>query len=195
MAENLRKVKAVLEELFKGKDSALAKYARVRHCKYEMDLWWRYKMPLSEIDPKQKRYFSATFLKKGLSLSNADSKDVQFAMERLEHAIKDGCHGRCQRLVFALNQALIECGIEPVKDIEVFLNWLTFAYTERVDGEGNPVMEKPYNVPIWDFFDEANRKELWSELEFMLKNGKMMSMHNVASIVTLKRRFAKTFPK
>jgi hypothetical protein len=98
MAENIRSIEEILRELFEGRDAALEKYALVRHVRYEMALWHDYGFPLQEVDRRTKAYFSKKFLK-GARISEVDGVTLKKAFESLDHAVKDGCHGRCLRLV------------------------------------------------------------------------------------------------
>lgn len=186
-----RHVKEVLEELFKGRDAALEKYAKVRMVQYEMNLWRIYHLPLPEVSKQAKIYFSKRFLN-GQSIATASEKELKEAFERLDHAVKDGCHGRCERLVKELNEALEERGIKGTDKIEEFLNWLTFSYHTVDDGFGGSKTEPGYGFEIRIFDSDDNRKALWAELQFLLKSGCMMSMYEAASVAVYQRKHAKT---
>ena len=120
MAENIRSIEEILCELFKGRDAALEKYSRVRHTQYEMSLWRDYGLPLYDVDKSAKAYFSKSFLG-GAKISETDGATIKKAFEKLNHAVNDGCHGRCLRLVEELNQALTALGLRTV-DPEPFLD-------------------------------------------------------------------------
>ena len=185
MAEKIRSIEEILCELFKGRDAALEKYSRVRHTQYEMLLWRDYGLPLYEVDKKAKAHFSKSFLG-GIDIDEVDGMALRKGFEKLNHAVKDGCHGRCLRLVEELNVALIELGLRAV-DPEPFLDWLTYWYEARRGADGELIEEKPYGFPILDFSDEQNRKELWAELSLMLKSGRISSMQYATSILKSKR--------
>ena len=193
MAEELRSIEEILNELFKGRDAALEKYSRVRHTQYEMLLWRDYGLPLYDVDKSAKAYFSKKFLS-GVKIDKADGASIQKAFERLNHAVKDGCHGRCLRLVEELNQALAELGLKTV-DPEPFLDWLTYDYVAKRGTDGELVEDKPYGFPILVFSDGQNRKELWAELSLMLKSGRISSMQYATSILKSKRLHTVTISK
>lgn len=185
MAENIRKVDTILRELFRGKDSALAKYSTVRHVQYEMNLWRVHGLPLSDVRPWAKTYFARRFLG-GASVTKVTESELTEGFTRLEHAVKDGCHGRCLRLVNELNEAMKELGLDTLKNPEAFLDYMTFNKVERRDALGEVIMEKPFNVPACDFYDDRNRKVFWSELESIIKSGRMMSMVDVLLVIRYK---------
>lgn len=185
----MRTIKEILEEMFKGKDAALEKYAKVRITQYELSLWRRYGLPLSEVDKGAKAYFAQRFLGKGITV--ASSKELKDALEKLDHAVNDGCHKRCERLLSELNEALKAAGLKTVKDQEKFLNWLTFNYVTNPDHYGEPTKEPQYGFEIRIFNDKENRKEFWEELQTLLKSGRMISMQNACRIVLAKRKISK----
>lgn len=191
MAENIknetRKVDEILRELFQGRDAAIEKYAKVRHTQWEMNLWYEYGLPLKEVAGDAKQYFSKRFLNGG-KIAQASGDELKEAFTRLDHAVKDGCHGRCTKLVVELNQELSRLGLEIINEPEKFLGWLTFRYDTVPDDWGNPAVEKPYGFEIRIFHDAENRKEFWAELLPMLKAGKVMSMQNVVGIILFRRR-------
>ena len=194
--KNLTRSEEILNELFVGRDAALEKYAKVQHTLYEIDLWKEHKLPLREVSPKAKMYFSKRFLEgkkipDGLNLpGEATVEEFEKAYDSLKHAVEDGCPKRCSRLVKALNEELAVYKIEPV-DSEKFLKWLTFCYDVRKDYySGEPVMEPGFHFEIRDFYDDRNRKEFWTETKALLKEGKIMSMHDILVIVLLKRKKA-----
>lgn len=189
MAE--RNIKEILEELFSGKDAALAKYAKVRHTQYELGLTKR-GLPIYDVAPSARRYFSERFLggENVCKVYKEDRTKFDKAMEDLDHAVRDGCHGRCTRLVKELNEELAHYKIEPV-DSEKFLKWLTFCYDVRKDYLGEPITEPGFSFEIRDFYDDKNRKDFWKELKNLLKDGRIMSMSDVLKIVYLKRNNSK----
>ena len=182
-----RHVKEILEELFKGKEAALEKYSKVRMTQYEMSLWRIYKLPLSDVDGSVKQYFSKRFLN-GQRINLASEKDLRNAFERLGFAVSNGCKNRCTELVKELNEALRERGCDEVNDIDGFLDWLTFHYS-------TPAKCPLYGHEIRIFDHPKNRKEFWTELQSLLKSGRMMSMQNVSQIVLFKRNHSKPLDK
>ena len=189
-----RNVDEILNELFKGRDAALEKYAKVRHTQYELMLWTSYGVPIKEIDRQAKVYFEKRFLN-GTKMDKLSKEQVKSELETLDHAVKDGCHGRCTRLVKELNAALEALGLDSVKEIDRFLDWLTFDYVVKSDYEGKPLTEPGYGFQIRVFHDGQNRKEFWAELQLLLKSGKMMSMQDACRIVLKKRKKSKSFSK
>lgn len=186
MAE--RTIKDVLEELFKGRDAAIEKYAKVRHTLYEMNLWYRYGLPLKDVPKNVKGYFSERFLG-GKKINETTEMERAEAFKRLGHAVSDGCKLRCERLVNELNQQLEELGLMTVKDPTQFLDWLTFDYDVNRDFEGELVVERPFGFEIRLFKDERNRKEFWGEIQLLLYTyGKMKSMQDIARMVLDNRR-------
>ena len=194
--KNLTRIEEILNELFVGKDAALEKYAKVRHTYYELGvLWDKHNLPLWEVSPKAKMYFSKRFLNgKKIPDGIYDSKsgvatkeELQKGLSDLKHAVEDGCHGRCSRLVKELNRELGTFKIEPV-DSEKFLDWLTFCYSVRKDYfSGDPVIEPGFHFEVRDFYDESNREDFWYETKALLKKGEIMSMHDILVVVLLKR--------
>ena len=184
MAENVkvRGIKEILEELFKD---ALEKYALMRIMQYWLTRWCCFGLPLSDVDRSIKAHFSKSFLG-GVRIDQADEKTLREGFKRLDHAVADGCHNRCYRLVEELNVALEEMGLKKV-DIEPFLDWLTFCYVPLRGGDGELIEEKPYGFPILRFYDKQNRKEFWAETQLFLKEGRMANMQYIASIVLSKR--------
>ncbi len=189
MAEKFRSIETILTELFEGSDSALAKYAKVRHTQYEIKLWRERGLPLQDVGRDAKVCFSG-FLS-GETLAGAREGTIKKALERLDHAVKDGCHGRCTKLVKELNEALVDLGLKPVKEVEKFLDWLTYAGMPRMNFDGTPVTEKPYGFVVVAFCDKQNREEFWKELKSLLQMGRIVSMQDIERIVLLKRRAVK----
>ena len=191
MAENT-KIEEILEELFVGRDAALEKYAKVRHVKYELDLWRNNGLPLGLVERRAKKYFSVRFLG-GQNIYTAEKENPEMlekALKDLDHAVNDGCHGRCNRLVKTLNEELACRKIDPV-DSEKFLDWLTFYYDVRKDCFGNALQEPGFSFEIRDFYDDRNRREFWKELKAILKEGQITSMSDVLKIVYFKRNHLK----
>ena len=186
-----RHIKEVLEELFKGRDAALEKYAKVRLTQYEMNLWRVHNLPLPEVSGQAKQYFAARFLK-GKRINSATEAELNEAFERLGYAVSKGCKERCTELVKELNEALKELGFEEVKDIDQFLYWFTFANHTVADYDGNPTKEPKYGFEIRIFDCDKNRKEFWTEVQMLLKSGKIMSMQDVSRVILWKRKHTKT---
>ena len=194
MTENIRNIKDVLEELFKGRDAAIEKYAKVRRTLYEMELWYRFRKEgysLRDVPKNVKVYFSQRFLngeKINDKTPEAEAK-LSEGFKRLGHAVNDGCKGRCERLVDELNVQLEELGLRTIKEPTRFLDWLTFDYDVRRDHEGNPVLEKPFGFETRLFKDECNRKEFWGEIQLLLYTyGRMKSMQDICKDVLNKRQ-------
>ena len=185
-----RHIKEILEELFKGRDAALEKYAKVRMTQYEMNLWRIYAHPLSDVAGTAKQYFSKRFLD-GQKIDTASEKDLKNAFERLGFAVSNGCKNRCTELVKELNEALKELRLDGINDIDGFLDWLTFYYFVVKDFYGNPAICPRYGHEIRIFIQEKNRKEFWYELQSLLKAKRMMSMQEVGQIVSFKRKHSK----
>lgn len=185
-ASNVRSVDLILKEMFEGKDAAISKYAKVRMVQYEMERWRNYGLPLAEVDGAAKVYFSKRFLVNG-RIDKATESDLSDAFEKLGHAVKDGCAGRCTRLVIELNKALDALGLDMIGSVDKFLDWLTFDYETRYDIFGEPILEKPYGFPVREFKSDQNRKEFWAETAALLKSKRMMSVQNIIQIVLHKR--------
>lgn len=182
-----RRVDEILNELFKGNDSALAKYAKVRMTEYEMSLWKNYGLPLSEVDRASKTYFRKRFLK-DKRIEEASNKEITEAFVRLGHAVRNGTYQRCRKLIEELNDALDELGLEIVKNPDVFLDYLTFDYQERKNADGGVLLEPGYAFPIRVFYSEQNRRKFWKEIQAILKHGRIMSMQDILRIVRAKAR-------
>lgn len=186
-----RSIKEILEELFKGKDSALGKYAKVRFVQYEIGLWHGRGVPLEVINNQAKLYFSKRFLR-GVSIRTASPERIEKGLDELNHAVKDGCHGRCKRLIEELNEALKAKGLAEITQPEKFLDWLTFDYHVNRDYDGEIVKEPEYGFEIRIFHDADNRNEFWFEVQVLLKSGKIMSMQDICQIVLYKRKHSKS---
>ena len=203
MAEqiNKRTIEEILRELFAGgQKAALEKYAKVRHTLYEILLYLEHHYPLKEIDNFAKAYFSRRFLG-GKKITEATSEEMAEALKRLRYAVGDelcekdgekyfpGSHGRCLRLVNELNAALIAEGLEPLKDPEQFLKFMTFDEEVKKDALGKVIYE--YGAPVKVFHDKENRKDFWAEAQFLLKKGKMMPLPKIWVRVIHTRRNAR----
>ena len=187
-----REIKEILEEMFKGSNAALAKYARVRKTQYEIGLY-RSGMPLTEVDLASRKYFSKSFLK-GVNIMVATPEQITEGQKSLGYAVSDGCHGRCMRLVEELNRALAKLGLKTVSQPEKFLDWLTYSYEVKTDHNGNPVREQPGGFEVRIFHSDENRTEFWRELQALLKQNRMMSMQDVVKIVLDKRKKSVKIP-
>ena len=194
MAEDItkRSIREILEELFKGRDSALEKYSKVLHTLYQMNLWQTEKehgLQLNEVPRSVRVYFSQRYLN-GKKICDASESEIDNAFIRLNYAAGDtGCKGRCARLVDELNLALDDLGLDMIKEPEKFIGWLTFDYDVRKDEMGNPVIEKPFSFEVRIFKDARNRKEFWAEVQLLMDTyGRMMSMQDVLKTVLRKRR-------
>lgn len=190
MSENTREIKVILEELFKGNGAALNKYAKVRMTQYEINLWKKSGMPIEWVDKSAKSYFSSRFLG-GKRITNATPAELQKAYESLDHAVRDGCHGRCVKLMTELNETFVALGLSPVNQIDKFLDFVTFYYEVRKDDQGNTVREKPGGFEVRVFHSDENRRELWLELQALMKQNRMMSIPDVCKIMLYKRRHSK----
>ena len=155
-----------------------------------MNLWRQLHLPLSEVGATEKRYFSTRFLH-GTKIDKASKEDLEKAFDELEHAVGDGCKGRCQRLVDELNEALCELGLAEVQQPQNFLKWLVNDYEVKRDDNDQVVIEKPYGFEIRIFHDAENRKEFWAEAQALLKSDRMMSMQDICKVVLHKRRHSK----
>ena len=205
MAENLRSVDVIMAELFEGlrttkrdgttkkEEAALKKYEKVRWVQFEMNYYRKHILPLSEIHAQAKMYFSKRFLD-GEYISQVDPTDLEKAYKSLDHAVNDGCHGRCYRLVVELNEALTSNGVRSVGDIEALLNWLTFSPVERKDSEGNPIMEKPYYIPVVDFTNREHLEQFYKVWKEYYKKGFLLSMQDTFRIVDIMSK-SKKLPK
>ena len=189
MAEQIRTIEEILRELFAGgQNAALEKYAKVRHTFYEIRLYWWHQFPLEEIDGFAKGYFSKRFLD-GKRIDQATQEEMVAALTRLRYAVGDepcerdgeeyfpGSHGRCLRLVNELNAALVVEGLEPLKDPERFLKFMTFDEEVKRDALGKVIYE--HGVPVNVFHDKENRKDFWAEVQPLLKKGKMMPLQAI----------------
>ena len=184
---------ATKDEKGKAAKSALEQYAKVRHTQYELNLWRFYGVPLGQVDRKAKAYFSERFLH-GKGIREVDGRTRDAAFDRLDHAVKDGCHGRCVRLMEELNACLKAQGLKPVK-IEEFLDFLTFNYRTRDDGYGNPVQEPGYSFDIRDFVDEYYRVRFREELQLLEKTRCQMAMQDILKLIRFKMENSKILKK
>ena len=186
MAE--RQIKDILMELFSDSDAALVKYAKVRHVQYEMELWYKHHC---DIDKGVKAYFVLRFLN-GKRISDCGRGEIREALDKLDHAVKDGCHGRCVRLITELNKAFEEKDIEQLQNIEAFLDFVTFDYETRRDEYTNELVCEPgYGFEIRVFHDTENRSAVWKKIKSLLDKGKMMPISRVCQILGIERKFSK----
>ncbi|MBQ3296557.1 hypothetical protein IJH01_00280 [Candidatus Saccharibacteria bacterium] len=188
------------ELFFVGKDekgkttkSALEQYAKVRHTQYELSLWRYHGVPLGQVNSGAKTYFSEKFLH-GSSIREVDSKALDAAFEKLGHAVKDGCHGRCARLMEELNACLGSQGLKTVK-VEEFLDFLTFNYRTRDDEYGYPLKEPGYSFEIRDFVDEYYREQFREELKHLEKSRRQMAMQDILKIIRFRMDNSKFLKK
>ena len=204
MAENLRSYFEILDEMFIGSSAALEKYAKVRITQYEMNLWRKHRLPLSEVDKKAKRYFSVRFLGEGQRIDKASTEALNKAFESLHFAVgKDsgdpalcsGCHQRCLRLANELNEALARDGLEQIPDVEKFLDFMTFDYDVRTDENGQAIEEKPYGFVIRIFHDVENRRDFRLMLKMLKEEGLEMSMQDIWKMIHFKRKHSKQVAK
>ena len=192
MTENIEKNDVsrffeIMDELFQGRDAALVKYAKVRHTLYEMN-YYRRGYSLSEVNPAAKVYFAKRFLPQGVTIRTATEQQLEEAYDRLEHAVKDGCHGRCIRLVEEMNLILKKNNLEPLNNPDKFLAYFSFNYKQREDEFGNPAFEPGRGDPILDFRDKDNRTEFYSVVKFLEKQKIMLSPIEIGKIVVKLRK-------
>ena len=205
MAENItstRSYEEILGEIFFGKDAALDKYARVRKTLYEMELYLKYGLDLCEVEPAAKAYFSKRFLS-GQRIEKASKAEFTKAMTSLRYAagldidgnvVETGCRQRCRRLMIELNSALADAGLDTVRDIDWFLDYLTFDYGQVLNDDGSPKTEPGYQFEIRIFYSDENRFWFRKELEHLFKDGLRMSMQDVYKLSRYRRKRAKKAP-
>lgn len=198
MAEQIknREYEDILKELFGGgEEAALAKLAKVRRTEYEMNLWRKHNLPLSEIPGKYRMYFRRRFLN-SVSIEKATQKELDEAFYRLRCAVgmqvnaggeHTGCYMRCLRLVGELNSALARNRLKTVEP-GAFLDWLTFDFTVPTGLGGEVIEEKGKGFEIRIFHSDDNRKEFWAELQKIMREHRRMSMQGVVKIVLVKRK-------
>lgn len=203
MAEDInRGYEAVLKELFFGKDAALDKYAKVRWTRYEIMLWKKHGLPLAEVNPVAKAYFSRRFLEKQ-RIDKVSKPVLEKALESLSYAcgidpdgnlVETGCRLRCHKLMEELNIALSGLEFAPV-DVERFLNYFTFDYDVVLDENGKPKQEPGYGFEIRLFHSDQNRawfRTILKALFFLKLRLPMQCVHEVAKYF---RKYAKPQPK
>jgi hypothetical protein len=188
-----REYEDIIRELFAGNEGALAKLAKVRRTQYDLSLWQRYDVPLSEVPAKSKRYFSQRFLKKA-RIDQASYRVLSEGFKKLNFAVgidvpgePTGCYAKCLRLVEELNEAMARDGLRPVEP-KKFIDWLTFDIEVTVDVDGRPITDKPYHAPVCILHGDENRRLFWNELQKIMREKRRMSMQGVLSIVGVKRR-------
>ena len=178
---NKRSFFEICEELFFGKDSAVAKLAKVRYTEYEMLLWRDYKFPLSEVSASAKKYFAKRFLA-GENIADASEEALNGAFDRLYYAVgvsdqPTGCYRRCLRLMGELNECLADLGLRTMKNPKRLLDWLTFEYDNVLDLSNRPVKENGAEIRL--FSNEKNLKDFKKELKELKKDNHAMSMHDI----------------
>lgn len=184
---------ATKDEKGKTVKSALDQYAKVRHTQYELQLWLYHGVPLGQIDRGCKAYFAERFLM-GREIRKVDAKTLDAAFERLNHAVKDGCHGRCVRLMEEMNRYLASVNLPLVK-IEEFLNYMTFNYRTRLDAYGYPRKEPGYSFEIRDFVDEFYRGLFREELKHLEKQRRVMAMQDILKMILYRLDHSKILKK
>lgn len=206
MAEKIRNVEEIMTELFEGlripkrdgttrkEEAALKKYAKVRWVRFEIDYYRNGALPLEEIASQAKVYFSKRFLN-GAFISSVDASTFEKAYSSLDHAVKDGCHGRCVRLVEELNEALAQYGVQPIEKIDAFLDWLTFWPVERRGDDGSVLMEKPYSVAVIDFHNDRHLNGFYKVWKSYFKKGVLLSMQDTYRIANILEKSRKLPPK
>ena len=187
MAEELRGIREIYEELFKGPHAALLTYKNMRQVQREMKLYRDYGYPLSMVKAGWKKKFSDDFLG-GKPISSASEAEMKEAYTRLDHAVRDGCHKRCYRLVEELKAAYQKLGVETNFDTEKFLNLMTFDFFSPLMSDGQPYLEPGYGFPIQNFVDDKNRKDFWQETSKILRAKKIMSVSDIWRRVMTNRR-------
>ena len=186
MAENFRSIKEIFEELFEGKDSALAKLAKVERTRYEINvLWVEHGVPLNMIFKPAMAYFSERFLD-GKLLEDVNGDMLENGLKKLGYAV-ESCKKRCTKLVEELNHAMLEHDLEQLQDIQGFLKWTTFYYEDKKDFTGSIIYEPGYDFPVRVFYSDVNRKSFWAETQAIMKTGRIMSVKDITRIVLFKR--------
>ena len=172
MAEEIYKIEKIIKELIKS----LKSYSRVRHAKYEMELWAKYGFQLSEIDPWAIQYVSNGFIKK--SIYEANDETIIKGLTRLENS-QNSCQRKCIKTVLELNKVLNELGEQVVRKPKTFVDWLTFAFTIRKNEAGDYIKEPGKNVYILDFFDKDNLRLFEKLTKLYFSEGKIKSMQEI----------------
>ena len=201
MAEQVRSIEEILQEMFIGVEkntrngkkvrerSSLMKLADLQEIADEMDLHLCRGLPLDLLKGIDVVYFSKRFMEKGVNVYYASLEDKQKARKKLGFAIQS-CLERNERLINELNQALREKGLDEIKEVRKFLDFLTYNPQQRRNGEGNPLFEKPpySHVPIIYYQNREDYKAFKEEIRSLLKSGKMVSMQDVYRNVSDKRK-------
>lgn len=183
----------VLKELFLSKDAALSKYAKVRNTQYELNLWRKYGLPLGEVSPKAKAYFSKRFLG-CINIGKASKDQLNEALKKLDYAVgilpdgDSGCHKRCYKLVQELNGFLAELGLMTVDNPEAFLDWLTFSYHSPQNEFGKPMKEPGYSFEMKIFHNEQNLDDFKAEIKTLIETKSQMSMQDIYRVISFKRK-------
>ena len=155
----------IMDELFLGRDAALEKFAKVRHAKYEVELW-RKGMPYASLGKRSKSYFEKEYLG-GIKIYDASDEQIAEGLKRLSFAVgmglknPTGCYERTLRLVNELNAAIVREGLGVSVDVERFIDYFTFSHNEAVLYRPEMIEAYPY------FFDDDHRKEYKASIRFL----------------------------
>ena len=204
MAGQIKKTKGeyedIIRKLFAGQEGALIKLAKMRRVQYELGLWQRYDLPLSEVPAKYKRYFSEKFLKKA-RIDEVSYRTLSEAFQKLNVAVgidvpgkPTGCYARCLSLVGELNEALTRNKLRPIENPRKFIDRMTFDIEVVTGVDGRPAVDKPYHSPICHFHDEENRQVFWKLLQIIMRFKLRISMYGVFEIMRIIRREAVKVP-
>ena len=186
MASETCKIEDILERFF----SAMESCSRVRHAQYEINLWRKRGLPLSEVAPQAKAYVSNTFMD-GAKLGTSDLDVAKKGLKRLDYA-EASCRAKCEKIVAELNEQLEKLGIETIENPKNFVDYYTLRYKPRKNWEGKTLVEPRYNIAIVDFLDIDEFKRFKDILRKFLKKGKIISMQDVAKIIQIEKS-AKSF--
>lgn len=157
--ENLR---GVLDEMFFGNDCSLQKCARVRRTAYEIGLYVNSGVPLGELSPECKKYFSMRFLNNQY-IHEVSYADLKKAYSKIQYAV-DSTIERNKRIISEeLNPVLSEMGLKEISDMESFINFFTYNYGVKKDEYGVPVYDRygsaRVECRIWYSYITSFRKE------------------------------------
>lgn len=200
MAEDVknRGYEEILKDLFFGKDAALDKFAKIRWTRYEILLWKKHGLPLEQVAPAAKAYFSRRFLG-GQRIDKVEKYVLEKALESLSYAagidpdgklVDTGCRARCRALVKELNVALKENDFAEV-NVDKFIDMFTFDFSFSVDENGKHRKEPGYDFDIRHFYSDSNRWWFKNELDLMFKTKMRMPMDSVYVMAKHRRRFSK----